>query len=195
MNDEEDLHAYYASQASYGSEKHHNLLGEQGYSLDPELSSNRHRTYYKKDKAIVAYKGTNPLNRDDLDADAAIAIGTHRNHRQFKEASDIATRAKGKYKNITTTGHSLGGTKAIESANDVGGRAIVFNPGTGLWKLKTGDHKVYHNTDDFISQRLDGKNIKKSRGGHSLDSFENKFSVVTKSTRRNRSGRRSRRFR
>lgn len=164
MSDQEDLNAYYASQAAYGSAKHHNLLGEQGYALDPELSSSRYKTYYKNDNALVAYKGTNPLNRDDLDADVAIALGIHRNHRQFKEASDIASRAKGKYKNITTTGHSLGGTKAIESANDVGGRAIVFNPGTGLWNLKTGDHKVYHNTDDFISQRVEGSNVKKIKG-------------------------------
>lgn len=193
MADEEDLHAYYAAQASYGSLEHHNLLGSHGYTLDNELSSNKFKTYSKGDKALVAYKGTNPLSLIDLDADAAIAIGTHRKNQEFKEASRIAKRAKQKYKNITTTGHSLGGTKAIESANDVGGKAIVFNPGTGLRKLKTGGHKVYQNEDDFISQRVEGSNIVKSRGGHSLNSFENKFSITKKP--KERVEKKSRRFR
>ena len=191
--DEEDLHAYYASQASYGSLKHHNLLGENGYTQDNELSSKKYRTYTKGDKAIIAYKGTNPLSLVDLDADAAIALGTHRKNQEFKEASSVATKAKEKYKNITTTGHSLGGTKAIESANDIGTRAIVFNPGTGLRNLKTGNHKVYQNTDDIISKRVEGSNVIKSTGGHTLDSFEKKFSVTSKPV--NRVSKRVRRFR
>lgn len=191
---EEDLHAYYASQASYGSLKHHNLLTDNGYTQDNDLSSNKHRTYYKQDKAIVAYKGTNPLSLIDLDADAAIALGTHRKNQEFTQASSIAKKARDKYKNVTTTGHSLGGTKAIESANDIGGKAIVFNPGTGLRKLKTANHKVYQNSNDIISSRVEGNNVVKSNyGGHSLDSFEDRFNI-TKS-KQPRVGKRIRRFR
>ena len=178
---EDDLHAYYASQASYGSDKHHKLLTSYGYTQDPSLSSNDTRTYTRPDKTIVSYKGTNPFSLKDLNADKDIGLGRHRSNREFKAASDTAKRAKEKYRNkIITTGHSLGGTKAIESANDVGGRAIAFNPGTGLRGLDTGSHKVYIHEKDLIASRVKGSNVTKVKGGsrftpiksHSIDTFE-----------------------
>lgn len=175
INIMDDKYAYYASQAVYGSGVHHEYLSNQGYVLDQEFTSNNTRTYVKDGQALVAYKGTNPLNIVDLDADAAIAIGTQRLNPQFVKASDLAKRVREKYGNITTTGHSLGGTKAIESANDAGGKAIVFNPGTGLYGLKTGDHRVYVKNQDPISIRVKGDNVFKSDGGHSLDGYKRMF--------------------
>lgn len=189
--DDEDFDAYNASQAVYGSNKHHEALLAKGYKQDPSLSSNVARTYTKPEKTIVTYKGTNPLSFIDLDADAAIGIGTHRRNPQFRYASDTAKKAKEKYKNkIITTGHSLGGTKAIESANDVGGRAVAFNPGTGLFGLDTGSHKVYIHEKDKIASRVKGRNVTTIRGGsifkplsnHSINTFEDTF--TKKSMRR-----------
>jgi len=66
MNDEDDLddlHAYYASQAAYGSDKYHNLLTSEGFTQDPSLSSDNTRTYTKRDKTIVSFKGTGVLTQ------------------------------------------------------------------------------------------------------------------------------------
>lgn len=181
----DDEIAYYTSQASYGSNDYERKLAESGYVRDPELSSQKAKVYSKPGgTTYVAYKGTNPLNPTDLEADAAIVLGSHKRHREFIEASDLAKRVKSKYgHNVIATGHSLGGTKAIESANDAGLKAIVFNPGTGLAGLDTGEHRVHIKQGDVISSRVRGSNVKKSRGGHSLSGFEDQFktkSVVEK---------------
>jgi len=172
----EDKYAYYASQAVYGSGVHHQWLFDQGWEEDYELTTHNARTYVKDGHALIAYKGTDPTNLTDLDADTAIAVGTHGNHKEFLKAKDLAKLAKERFgNNVTTTGHSLGGTKAIEAANAIGGKAIVFNPGTGLFKLDTGDHKVYVKRQDPISVRIKGSNIDWSDGGHSLTGFEDMF--------------------
>jgi len=192
MDDEEEIDAYNAAQAVYGSNKHHEALLSKGYVQDPSLSSNVARTYTKPEQTIVTYKGTNPLSLIDLDADAAIGLGTHRQNQEFKKASETAKKAKEKYKNkIITTGHSLGGTKAIESANDIGGKAVAFNPGTGIRGLETGSHKVYIHEKDKIASRVRGSNVTTIRGGsiftplksHSINAFEDTFK--TKSVGRN----------
>lgn len=175
INIMDDKYAYYASQAVYGSGVHHDYLTNEGFIVDNDFTNHNTKTYVRNGQALVAYKGTNPLNIVDLDADATIAIGTHKRHDQFKKASELAKGVREKYGNITTTGHSLGGTKAIESANDAGGRAVVFNPGTGVFRLKTGDHKVYVKNQDPISLRVDGANVHKSDGGHSLDGYKSMF--------------------
>jgi hypothetical protein len=176
-SEDEEALAYYSSQAAYGSSDYETRLAQSGYNVDPELSSRRAKVFSKKGgKTYVAYKGTNPLNPNDLEADAAIALGVQKRHGQFVEASDLAKRVKTKYgDNVIATGHSLGGTKAIESANDQGLKAIVFNPGTGLAGLDTGKHKVFIKTGDPISSRVRGSNVAKSQGGHSLSGFENQF--------------------
>ena len=105
----EDKHAYNASQAVYGSGVHHQWLFDQGWEEDYELTTHNARTYVKDGHALIAYKGTDPTNFIDLDADAAIAIGTQRYNPQFKNAVSLAQRAKEKYGVVHTTGHSLGG--------------------------------------------------------------------------------------
>lgn len=172
----EDSHAYYASQAAYSKGgEYHTKLANLGYGKDESLSSHYYSTYTGHHGTIVSYKGTNPLDPTDVNADAAIAVGLHNYNSEFKKAKDVAKKAKEKYGEITTTGHSLGGTKAIESANATGSKSIVFNPGTGLGGLKTGDHKVYIKDSDPISSRVKGANVHKSKGGHSLNGFDNQF--------------------
>jgi len=181
---QDEIDAYNASQAVYGSNKHHEDLLAEGYIQDFELSNDATRIYTKPTQTIVTYKGTNPISFTDLDADVAIGLGTHRYHPEFAKASDTAKKAKAKYQNkIITTGHSLGGTKAIESANDIGAKAVAFNPGTGVFGLKTKDHKVYVHEKDKIASRVRGSNVTKIRGGskykplenHSINTFEETF--------------------
>jgi hypothetical protein len=173
---EEDHDAYLASQAVYGSQTHHTSLEKKGYKLDRDLSNYNTRVYSRNGKAYVVFRGTKLGIVSDLQADRDILIGTHRRNAQFIKAMRTVQKAKKKYGNdIIVTGHSLGGTKAIEAANSGNVKAIVFNPGTGLIPLNTGKHKVYVKDKDIISSRVKGQNIIKSSGGHSLSEFENDF--------------------
>lgn len=178
INIMDDKYAYYASQAVYGSGVHHDLLTTEGYDVDEELSTYNTKTYVKNGQALVAYRGTQDIA--DIDADATIALGTQRFSPEFKKAFKIAQRAKEKYGVVYTTGHSLGGTKALESANLIGGKAIVFNPGTGFFKYDAGDNRVYVKRQDPISVRIKGSNIDWSDGGHSLNEYEDRFNPKTK---------------
>ena len=171
-----DADAYLASQAAYGSEQHHEQLLHKGYQVDRTLSTRNIRTYTKKGNTIVALRGTHLPNLSDLEADKDIVLGTTRTNPQFMQAEYITKKAKQKYGTVLVTGHSLGGTKAIHAANKVGAKAIVFNPGTGINPLFTGNHTVYRKNKDFISARTRGKNIRVSAGGHSLSDFEPMFS-------------------
>lgn len=171
-----DSDAYLASQAAYGSEIHHERLLHQGYQVDRNLSTKNIRTYTKKGNTLVALRGTNLPNLSDLEADKDIFFGTTRTNPQFMQAAYIAKKARQKYGKVTVTGHSLGGTKAIHAANKIGAQAIVFNPGTGINPLFTGNHTVYRKDKDPISSRTRGKNIRISAGGHSLSDFEPMFS-------------------
>jgi predicted esterase YcpF (UPF0227 family) len=66
----------------------------------------------------------------------------------------VYDKVKGKYGDkILTTGHSLGGTKAIKSAEKNNTESIVFNPGSSpLYALNTSDKsKVYRHSNDQVS--------------------------------------------
>lgn len=170
-----DAYAYQASQAAYGNVNYHNKLLQSGFMLDSQLSQNNVRVYAKNNKALIAFRGTNPNNLFDLHADKDIFFGTQNASPQFAIAKHIARKTKQKYGTILLTGHSLGGTKAIEAANYLNVRAVVFNPGTGIIPLKTRNHKVYRTDNDIISQRVFGNNVQVLPGTHSLNSFEKYF--------------------
>lgn len=170
-----DSDAYYASQASYGSAKHHDELIKRGYQRDDSLSSKRASVYYNPDRAIIAFKGTTPTDLEDLDADYAIAIGNQANHYAFKDAEKLYEKATKKYKNIGLTGHSLGGAKAIHLHKKHNNQTTVFNPGTGILGLDVGKSTVYKSDNDFISDRIKGGNVVKKGNSHSLNSFAHEF--------------------
>jgi hypothetical protein len=170
--EDQDRDTYNASQAAYGSAEHHERLAKRGYKLDEELSTHNTKIYANGDKAIVGYRGT-VHDPEDLSADIAIAAGLHTRHPAFWTASAVGERAHKKYKDVTYTGHSLGGTKAIETAKQYGRHAVVFNPGSApTRKLDTGKAKVYRTSGDYISYNVNAYKPRTIRGTHSLDSFE-----------------------
>ena len=175
----EDEDAYHAAQASYGVEASRKKLIEKGYVEDSELSNDRHKVYAHKDKnTLVGYRGTRTSDGQDLVDDINLAIG-NRKTKGFKDATEIAQKAKTKYgKDLVHAGHSLGGTKALEAQKSTGGRTVAFNPGQSIFGEKT-DQRVYVNRNDIISSRIRGKNTratKKQRkgvfGSHDLSQFE-----------------------
>ena len=168
-----DQHAYWASQASYGVDKYEQKLLDAGYKLDSELSNDRYKIYYNKQGAIVANRGTRDLQ--DLKADAGLAFYNF-DTTGFIEARDVAKKAQDKYTNVHHVGHSLGGSKALRNAQEIGGRATVFNPGTGALGTNAGAQKVYTAEGDIVADRIYGTNITKVPGvEHSLDQYEPLF--------------------
>ena len=172
-DDERD--AYYASQAAYGSNDHHQRLVDRGYTKD-DLSTDNTWVYNNGSKTLVGYRGTVD-NAEDKGADAAIGVGLHNLHPAFNTAKAVGERAKAKYKNrIIYTGHSLGGTKAVEVGRYLGGKTIVFNPGTSYTApLDTHHAKVYRTNLDYISYNTRGGKPTVYSGGHALNNFEEHF--------------------
>ena len=106
------------------------------HSIDEDLSDDRFVTVQKPDGgAIVAYRGTDPTNFYDLSADALVFLGYHRErsipgiYTRFQAASDAYKIAKAKHGDVTTAGHSLGGTLADYVGRMHNARAFAFNPG------------------------------------------------------------------
>ncbi len=136
-----------------------------GYLIDRELSTPNAHVYKSSadSHAVIAYRGTNPKNADDLAADAHIAAGS-RAHQRFREAEDIAQRAMKKYQKVIVTGHSLGGTQALHVNNVFGLDARVFNPGAGKGDSVTRDNAtVVRHMNDLISA-----NLRLSKGNHKI---------------------------
>lgn len=201
---EENKLAFSVSQQTYSNDKnskYHKHLEDQGYFLDEELSGDtRHKVYHNNNnkKTIIGFRGTNDYK--DVKADIeAIGINDY-DHPEFKKAYEIHDKVKQKYgNNILSTGHSLGGTKAIKSAERNDGESIVFNPGSGpLVNLNTNEKsKIYRHSNDQVSMYVRGNNVenvpikKKATYGlgsnnlglyaleqldfHTLDGFDDEF--------------------
>ena len=147
-----------------------------GYSLDTELSGGKYRVYSHPERTLVAYRGTQLSDFEDLSDDLGIATANY-NTSGFKSGRDIADAARKKYNRpIHHTGHSLGGTKALTNARRYEETATAFNPGSSPIGLNAGDNSVYLSRGDVITGRLRGTNITEVPGStHSLSQYESMF--------------------
>jgi hypothetical protein len=142
--------------------KYGNFLKQNGYELDTELDNDREKVFYNKDtkKVIIAYKGTTDYKDVKADLDG-IALGDY-NHPEFELANKSYENVKNKYgDNILLSGHSLGGSKAINVGKkyNIEDNAVVFNPGTSpLRKLET-NAIVYRDPNDLVSNSITGNRI------------------------------------
>ena len=122
----------------------------------------RHKVYHNPNKkhSIIAHKGT--TNGGDVLADIdGIGLNNY-DHPEFTKAYEVYDIVKERYgDNILSTGHSLGGTKAIKSAEKNNGESIVFNPGSSPLYALNADNKakVYRHQNDQVSASVRGKNV------------------------------------
>jgi putative lipase involved disintegration of autophagic bodies len=150
------------SAAAYDNDKYRDKLrNDYGFEYDPELSDKNVSVYYspKEQRAIASYRGTKMSNIDDLAADFDILQGKRQHHR-FSEAVQHAKRANQKYKNLSTTGHSLGGTLALHVNKQLGLPARVYNPGSSPFSQEhyNNDNVYIHKSAmDPISMNAHGK--------------------------------------
>jgi hypothetical protein len=165
--------AFNASKATYGSMEHYNHLLSEGYYLDTELSNHNTKIFVHNSHIILAFRGTQ--DAADLGADAQLSFGYY-GGKHFEAARESYNAVKEKYdREIVTTGHSLGGTTAIQIANENDLQSISFNPGSGFVPVNAGDHQVFVTDKDPISNNITGSNIHVSSGGHSTSNFESLF--------------------
>tara|TARA_R100000951_G_scaffold8584_2_gene7808 strand:+ start:50 stop:871 length:822 start_codon:yes stop_codon:yes gene_type:complete len=139
-----------------------------GYELDDEQSTLNHIVIKRPDEsAILAYRGTDPTNPNDLFADAIILGGAHRDaidlrDTRFNLAEQYYLDAKVKYTNVDLTGHSLGGAMADVIGTKYNERSTVFNPGASPLEFLNKNYpqstsKVYKtNTLDLLSMSSRG---------------------------------------
>lgn len=132
VDDDDEADLATLSEISYArndNEKEQNAL-KLGYTIDRDLSNYNHSVFKKGNKVVLAFRGTNPTNLDDLAADFNIALG-QRSHHRFSDAEKISREVEKKYgSDFTVTGHSLGGTLALHVNQMHGKKAKVFNPGS-----------------------------------------------------------------
>jgi hypothetical protein len=142
--------------------KYGKFLKENGFELDQELSNDREKIFYNKDtkKSIIAYKGTTDYK--DIKADIeAIGLGNYE-QKEFELANKSYENVKNKYgDNILLSGHSLGGSKAINVGKKYNkeSNAVVFNPGTSPNKMLETNAIVYRDPKDLVSNTVTGSRI------------------------------------
>ena len=137
------------------------------YRFDEEHSDTNSVTIIKSDgSAVISYRGTDFSNPSDLLADFQILSGVHSNPwmqqmnamNRFEEANSKFLKVKERYGEPKLTGHSLGGTQALNVARKNNGNAIIFNPGSSplaepFHYLLNNDkpQTIYTTGDDLIS--------------------------------------------
>lgn len=109
-----------------------------GFVLDTELSSKKNSVFVnaQTNEVVISFKGTNPLNMEDLYDDAHIVTSMEYRTGRFKDADKLYKRVRDKYgadeTKITTTGHSLGGAIAMFVGEKYGLETHSFNPGISI---------------------------------------------------------------
>ena len=143
-------------------------LSKLGYELDERNTDKDVLTAKRGNNIHINYTGTNIRNPRDIISDVALGVGIQRINPQFKErrrtTRDIM-RQYGDDKDYTMSGHSLGGSIALntlsqsKSIRDRVKKVDVFNPGYTL---------PFHNSikvDKPIKKELDKKvNIHRVKG-------------------------------
>ena len=119
----------------------------------------------------VAFKGTSlsgPTTASDLANDALILAGGETNPEgvgNFDENTDFVKRftnevAGGNAGQVTITGHSLGGTYAMQASKATGSKAIVYNPGVS--PLSVADYYSDPGLSDIQIYRVAGDPVSTS---------------------------------
>lgn len=140
------------------------------YELDNELSNDVGVVLKNNNdnSAILAYRGTDPTNVYDLNADAQLATGLDKLlpfQTRLSRAEDMYRSVKNVYPNVELTGHSLGGYLAEHISRENNEKAVVFNPGltpitTSLLPPVGAFKPVVYETDnlDVLSHSVHNKN-------------------------------------
>lgn len=212
MTEEEQL-AQKISDQAYGEHGKRENLG--GWEVDPELSDKRVVTYHNKtnNRTYIGYRGTDVADKerekfmgmgmakdlytDIFDPAGNIVRGSQGKNPLYQSDDAHFEKVRTKYgKNISVTGHSLGGSRAIRQSKRQNVYGQGFNVGRGFDKGQREDYKTcgkpnppawctkftsHHRSGDPLSlmnRFVHGKNKyykynwKNNKNPHSLQQFE-----------------------
>jgi len=120
-------------------------LNVEGYALDNTFSKDNAVVYVdnKKKIVIMAIRGTQLTNKEDIHADISIIKGNFATSKRFKDLNKLFSEVKSKYSTykIDLTGHSLGAKACIELLNqhtDSINKIYLFNAGASISDLVNG---------------------------------------------------------
>jgi len=183
--DGEDDKYFKASVGSYKKPDKRKDLGK--FRYDKDLSDNENAVYVNDEdkKVIVAFRGS--VNKKDLMTDLKLAVGGIKNTERYGDTINLVRKVIDMYPDykIEFTGHSLGGTLAIEmNLISPTKKAVVFNAGhTPLRKKAThiNDIRYYTTKGDVVSNlglnsykdvRIMKGNLQNPIKAHSLSNFK-----------------------
>ena len=138
-------------------------LGRLGYDLDSANTDKDVLTAKKGNNVHINYTGTNVNSPRDILSDVALAVGVQKANPQFiarRRKTREIMRQYGDDKEYTMSGHSLGGSIALntmeqsKSIRDRVKQVHVFNPGyTGIFhgSIKPSDKKVKRELDSKVN--------------------------------------------
>lgn len=123
------------ARAAYNPDKYSGDYSGQGYEVDRDLSDRHRMVFYNPSskKAVISFRGTKLNDVGDLYTDFKILKGEEANSTRFRNSSNLTRMVMRKYgkENVSLTGHSLGGTQAVEIGQKYGLQSVSFNPGVG----------------------------------------------------------------
>ena len=156
----------------------------------PSLTDLNVSTIYdeKSKKIIISFRGTDSKNKtgllyDDLLTDIFLGFGLLRTTKRFVESKNILEKAIKKYgkKNITLTGHSLGGAIADYLSSIYKIPAIIYNTGSTPISVIDNPLATRYTTGNFdilsFSDKLLNESIIGSKEGHGIKGFT-KYSLL-----------------
>lgn len=107
-----------------------------GFTKNREYSDRRSKLYREDatGENFLIFRGTDPRNKSDLLADAAIATNTEKNNFRFRQADEKFHKVRAYLGNekLYLAGHSLGGALASDTSRKNTGieKTFVFNSGS-----------------------------------------------------------------
>lgn len=133
-------------------EKQKQGLKHHGYNYDSRLSNDDYQTYYNPEKQKLLFSVTGTHSLKDVGTDVYLAVGKLKDTTRYKEADKALKEAKQHYKpkDVSVTGHSLGGTISsyIAQPSD---KVYTLNKGVTLGQGYRSNEKAYRTANDLIS--------------------------------------------
>ena len=104
-----------------------------GFKLDESLSSQKNSVFVNPNsgEVVISYKGTNPVNMEDLWDDFNIILGTETHTSRFNNADKLYKDVESKYgkDKLRIVGHSLGASVGMYIGEKHDVETHSFNPG------------------------------------------------------------------
>jgi len=157
--------------------KHH------GYNYDSRFSNDNHQVYYNPNEQKMIFSITGTHKPTDWGTNAYLALGKLKDTSRYQESDNALKQAKAYYnpKNVSITGHSLGGTISsyIAQPSD---KVYTLNKGTTIQGYRNNE-QAYRTKHDVVSMlginhknmtTLENKNLFKNIiKNHNIDNIKN----------------------